>query len=162
MPARSEVASLAGVALGVVVADQISKTLLLDVIGPGSGRGRVPILGPWLEFEYAQNRGTAFGLFPQLSSLVALASLAIVVGLLWHFARESHPPWWLTLATGAIVGGALGNLLDRARLGYVVDFIAVGSWPNFNVADSAITAGALILCWGWRRTNVPGDTNPAG
>jgi signal peptidase II len=81
---------------------------------------------------------------------------------LWRFAREPHPSWWHTAATGAIAGGAIGNLLDRVRLGYVVDFIAIGPWPNFNVADSAITMGALLLCWGWLRTNVSGDTNPAG
>jgi signal peptidase II len=162
VPARSDVATRAGVALSVLLADQISKELLRDVIGPGTGPGRISLVGSWLEFEYAQNRGAAFGLLPQLGSFLGLASMAILIGLLWQFARESHPSWWQTAATGAIAGGAIGNLLDRARLGYVVDFIAIGPWPNFNVADSAITVGALLLCWGWLRTNFSGDTNPAG
>jgi signal peptidase II len=160
VPARSDIAALTGVAGGVLLADQISKAMLLGLIGPSSGHNTQEILGPWLELEYAQNRGAAFGLFPNLGSLLAVAALAIVIGLLWQFAREHHPPWWQVIATGAIAGGALGNLIDRVRLGYVVDFIAVGSWPNFNVADSAITLGALILCWGWLRSNVSSDPMP--
>lgn len=157
MPARSGIAMLAGVAGSVLIADQISKVVLLGLIGPGSSRHAIEIFGPWLELEYAENRGAAFGLFPHLGSLVTLTSLAVLIGLLWQFAREPFPPWWQAVATGAIAGGALGNLIDRVRLGYVVDFIAVGPWPNFNVADSAITVGALLLCWGWLRSSISHD-----
>jgi signal peptidase II len=86
----------------------------------------------------------------------------ILIGLVWQFARERQPQWWQIVATGAIAGGALGNLIDRIRLGYVVDFISVGSWPNFNVADSAVTIGALLLCWGWLRSNVSTDASAVG
>jgi len=151
--ARLEIVALSGVAGSVLLADQISKALLLGLIGPSSGQHAVEILGPWLELEYAQNRGAAFGLFPNFGSLLTVASFAIVIGLLWQLTRDRHPPWWQVVATGAVAGGALGNLIDRVRLGYVVDFIAIGAWPNFNVADSAITVGALILCWGWLRSN---------
>jgi signal peptidase II len=162
VPARSDIATLAAVARGVLLADQAAKALLLGLIGPSSGRNTLEILGPWLELEYAQNRGAAFGLFPNLGVLVTVTSLAVLLGLVWQFTREPHPPWWRVVATGAIAGGALGNLIDRVRLGYVVDFIAVGRWPNFNVADSAITIGALLLCWGWLRSNVTSDPNSVG
>jgi signal peptidase II len=162
VPDRRDSIALAGITGGVLFADQLSKSLLLSLVGPGSGRVSLDIVGPWLQLEYAQNRGTAFGLFPQLGSLVTFAAIAVVIGLLWHFAREREPSWWHVVATGAIAGGALGNVIDRVRLGYVVDFIAVGPWPNFNVADSAITLGALLLCWGWMRSAVSSDANPVG
>jgi len=162
VPARSDIATLTGVAASVLLADQISKALLFGLIGPGSGRKVLEILGPWLELKYAENRGMAFGLFPNIGSLVTVAAIAVLAGLLWQFARERQPPLWQTVATGAIAGGALGNVLDRVRLGYVVDFIAVGPWPNFNVADSAVTVGALLLFWGWLRSSVATDANAVG
>jgi signal peptidase II len=162
VPARSDIAILAGVAVSVFLADQISKVLLVGLVGPGSGRSAIELVIPWIELEYTQNRGAAFGLFPNLGLLVAVAAIAVLFGLLWQFARESQPPRWQTMATGAIAGGALGNLMDRVRLGYVVDFIAVGPWPNFNVADSAVTIGALLLCWGWIRSSASSDANAVG
>ena len=162
MPARSDIATLMGVAVSVLLADQVTKTLVFGLIGPGSGRSAIELLGPWIDLEYVENRGAAFGLFPSLGSLLSVAAIAVLLGLLWQFAREPRPPWWQTVATGAIAGGALGNVVDRVRLGYVVDFIAVGPWPNFNVADSAVTIGALLLCWGWLRSSVSTDANALG
>jgi signal peptidase II len=162
VPARSDVSALISVATSVLVADQITKSILSRLLGPGNERTRIAILGPWLELEYAQNYGAAFGLFSTLGGVLALASVAILLGLLVHFARQAHPPVWQSAATGLIAGGAIGNLFDRARLGYVVDFIAVGPWPNFNIADSAITVGTLVLCWSWLRSSAAADTNLNG
>ncbi len=162
MPARSDTAMLTGIAVSVLLADQVSKTLVFGLIGPGSGQSAIELLGPWIQLEYVPNRGAAFGLFPSLGALLSVAAIAVLLGLLWRFAREPRPPWWQSMATGAIAGGALGNVIDRMRLGYVVDFIAVGRWPNFNVADSAVTIGALLLCWGWLRSNVSTDTDAVG
>ena len=106
-------------------------------------------MGDWLALEYAENRGAAFGLFGDSGSALAIASLAIIAGLLWQYFRAEQPPLWQSVAVGAILGGAIGNFLDRVRLGYVVDFISVGMWPNFNVADSAISIGVIVLVWGW-------------
>jgi signal peptidase II len=80
-----------------------------------------------------------------------MASIATLAALLTHYLRQERPPLWHTVAIGVIAGGAVGNLIDRVRLGYVIDFLAVGPWPNFNVADSAITVGVLTLIWGWTR-----------
>ena len=101
-----------------------------------------------------ENRGAAFGLFSGLVPILTVASIAILMGLLLHYLRAGTAPALANVAIGAIAGGALGNLVDRVRLGHVVDFVSVGPWPNFNVADSAITIGVLILIWGWTR---PGD-----
>jgi signal peptidase II len=73
----------------------------------------------------------------------------VVVILAALYLRSGTPPWWQSIGVGLLAGGAAGNLADRARLGYVVDFVSVGRWPNFNVADSAITVGAVILITGW-------------
>jgi signal peptidase II len=90
-------------------------------------------------------------LFSGVTPVLALASIAILGALLLNYTRQRQPPLWHTLAAGAIAGGAVGNLLDRVRLGYVIDFVSIGLWPNFNVADSAITVGVLVLLWGWLR-----------
>lgn len=112
---------------------------------------RHDLVGKWLAIEYAENRGAAFGVLSGLGPLLTLGSVAIVVLLLGQYRRQANPRPWQTVALGLIVGGAAGNLLDRVRLGYVIDFIAVGPWPNFNVADSAISVGVALLFWGWFR-----------
>jgi signal peptidase II len=86
-----------------------------------------------------------------LAPILVAASFAILTGLVLLYMRQVTPGVWLTVAIGLISGGALGNLFDRVRLGHVVDFLSVGSWPNFNIADSAITVGVLILVWGLTR-----------
>ena len=151
MPARSDTVALVGIATAVAVVDQLTKFLLVSTIGPGRLESRVEVVDGWLALEYTENRGAAFGL---LSGLVSDPGCGIdrnTVGLLLHYMRQARPPLWQTLAIGAIAGGALGNLIDRVRLGHVIDFLSVGPWPNFNVADSAITVGVLVLIWGWTR-----------
>ena len=86
-----------------------------------------------------------------MAPLLAAGSVLVLGVLLAHFMRTDAPPLWQTMALGAILGGAIGNLLDRIRLGYVVDFVSIGPWPNFNVADSAITLGVLALIWAWAK-----------
>lgn len=151
MPARSDKVALVGIATAVAVADQLTKFSLVSTIGPGRLESRVEVVDGWLALEYTENRGAAFGLLSGLVPALAAASIAIVAGLLLHFMRQARPRLWHTLAIGAIAGGALGNLVDRVRFGHVIDFLSVGPWPNFNVADSAITVGVLILIWGWTR-----------
>src|SRR3954454_10703558 len=76
VPVRKDVAALAAIAGGILIADQVSKALLLGLIGPGSGRSQKSLLGPWLELEYAQNRGASFGLFPDLGPLLTVIAVA--------------------------------------------------------------------------------------
>jgi signal peptidase II len=151
MPARSDTITLVGIAAFVVVIDQLTKSLLVSTIGPDRKGSRVDVVDGWLAIEYTENRGAAFGVLSGLAPILTAASIAILTGLLLHYVRQARHPLWYTLAIGGIAGGALGNLVDRVRLGHVVDFVSVGPWPNFNVADSAITVGVLILIWGWTR-----------
>ena len=151
MPARSDTVTLVGVAASVLAIDQLTKFLLVSTIGPDRFESRVDVVDGWLALEYTENRGAAFGVLSGLVPILTAASIAVLIGLLLHYMRQAQPPLWHTLAIGAVVGGALGNLVDRVRLGHVIDFLSVGPWPNFNVADSAITAGVLVLIWGWTR-----------
>lgn len=151
MPAPSDRVVLACIAAMVIAADQVSKAAVISAIGPGRAAARIEVIGPWMAIEYAENRGVAFGVLASLGPLLLLAAGIVLAGLLVHYLRTPSPPFWQTFSIGLVVGGAIGNLLDRARLGYVVDFVAVGAWPNFNVADSAICIGVIVMVWGWLR-----------
>lgn len=151
MPARSDGVALVGIAAAVAIVDQWTKSLIVSAIGPGQLETRVEVVEGWLALEYTQNRGAAFGVLSGLVLILAAASLAILTGLLVVYMRQTKPPLWQTVAIGLISGGALGNFIDRVRLGHVVDFVSVGPWPNFNFADGAITVGVLVLICGLTR-----------
>jgi len=132
-----------------MISDQLSKALIVSMIGPTEPEKRIDIVGSWIALEYAENRGAAFGLLVGLGPMLTVGSIVVIGVLLFHQLRTLDPPLKETLATGAIVGGAVGNLADRVRLDYVIDFVSVGAWPNFNVADSAITLGVAVAIWSW-------------
>ncbi|MGB0119501.1 MAG: signal peptidase II [Solirubrobacterales bacterium] len=124
----------------IVVLDQISKAVVTDRI---SHLEKVDVLGP-LQFTLTYNDGVAFGLaggggiFVILLSVVALVALGVFVSS----APERTGTW---IAGGLILGGAVGNLIDRVRIGHVTDFILLPHWPAFNLADCAITVGVVLL-----------------
>ena len=133
---------LAGlVALLVLIADQLSKRAVEHSITPGETRS----FFPGIQLVYTHNRGVAFGLFPNAPGIViALIAVALAV-LLVYFARHTTMPL-IWLPTGLLIGGALGNIIDRLRHGSVTDFIKLPlGWPPFNLADSAITIGVIAL-----------------
>jgi signal peptidase II len=138
------------IAAAVLAADQVTKALL---VGWLPLHGRYDVIDGLLAINHVQNYGAAFGLFANVSGGLLRWVLVVVsiaaVGLIWAYAREGWHEPKIVIAFGMILGGALGNLVDRLRLGYVVDFIDVhwGSyhWPSFNVADASITVGAVIL-----------------
>ena len=122
--------------------DQLTKTLLRAAFAPGESH---PLLPPLLSLTYVQNTGAAFGLFKGQQALFILMSVLVIGCIIREFiARPKMSPqvlWGCAL----ILGGAAGNVIDRLRFGYVVDFVGVGIWPLFNVADSAITIGVGLL-----------------
>ncbi len=148
MPAPRDLGIVALVAGAVLLLDQLTKAWI--VAGLASLEPpRLDIVGNWLGLEYTENRGVAFGLLGGLGPFVVVAPLLVFVIMAVLYLRSATPPIWQSIGFGLLAGGAVGNLVDRIRLGYVVDFISVGRWPNFNVADSAVTAGAVILVAGW-------------
>jgi signal peptidase II len=138
------------IATAVVLLDQATKALCVASIPLHARR---PIVDGYFALTYVRNRGMAFGLFNGLDAewvRWALAALAIAaVAIIWTYARQERSNTAVMIAFGAILGGALGNLIDRVRLGYVVDFLLAHwgayEWPAFNVADSAITMGGVAL-----------------
>jgi signal peptidase II len=133
--------ALAGTVCGLVMsADQAAKAAIEAHLVPGEDVG---VLGP-LELTLSHNRGVAFGLAGGAGVGLVLVTLAALAVIGFLFARNpTRPGMWV--AVGLLAGGAGGNLADRIRVDAVTDFIAVGSWPPFNLADVAITAGVLLL-----------------
>lgn len=106
-------------------------------------------LAPYARFRHTFNTGAAFGLFQQGALIFAILALVVSVLIIAYFPSVSRKDWWMRLALGMQLGGALGNLVDRvSRNGQVTDFISVGNFAIFNVADSCITVGVVILIIG--------------
>lgn len=148
IPSRTDSAALGPVlfiAAAVFVLDQGSKAWITAWLGPAAGQHSQQIVGGVLTIRYARNSGAAFGLFDNQGTLLALLAAVVVAALLVAVRREALVAPWQRSTVGLIVGGALGNLIDRLRLGYVTDFIDVGRWPTFNLADSAITIGICLI-----------------
>lgn len=130
----------------VVLADQVAKALVERNLVPGED---IEVLGP-LELTLTHNTGVAFGLAGGGGvGLVLLTAMALaVVG--YVFSRDpTRPGLWV--AAGSLAGGALGNLADRIRTGAVTDYVQIGSWPAFNLADVAVTVGVLVLALSYLR-----------
>jgi signal peptidase II len=130
------------VAALAVAADQASKAVVRSTIE----RGEEVELVLGLQLVNVRNRGIAFGLLADGGVLLVVFAVLALAALLFFFARHrQHPLVWLP--TGLLIGGAAGNLIDRAWEGAVTDFIDLSWWPAFNLADVAITFGVLSLLW---------------
>ncbi|MDQ2853478.1 MAG: signal peptidase II [Chloroflexota bacterium] len=141
---KSAILLLTGMA--ILVADQVTKALVVAHVTLGE---RVQVLGDLVQVVHAQNRGAAFSLF-QGGSIFFLAVSILSMGMVAYFHRSLRArPWWVHLVIGLVLGGTLGNFIDRLRLGYVTDWLSVGigdlRWPTFNVADSSIVVGIGTL-----------------
>lgn len=146
----------------VVVVDALTKWAAVREVGPAAGHRSRWLIGDWLGLTYAENSGVAFGLLRGSSTgLLILAATATLLALA-VFVWSNRDIILVLIAGGLIAGGALGNLLDRVRLGHVRDFIHIGPWPAFNIADSAITIGVLVAAWGLLRGGATRPASPSG
>ena len=141
MSVRARAWSRAGLVLAVVVlVDQVTKRLVRSGLAVGE---EDPIL-PAVKLVHVRNSGVAFGAFEGGGVIVVALVAAGLGALLFYFFTHAERPWaWLP--TGLLLGGALGNIIDRIRDGAVTDFVKLPGWPAFNVADMAITFGVLAL-----------------
>jgi len=134
-----------GLAAIVLVLDQLTKAWIVGNVAPGQV---VDVVGSWVRLIFSRNDGALFGLFGSSATLFAIGSVAVLVLIVWYHARSSRS-LLLSIALGLLLGGALGNLIDRFRLGYVVDFVDMGigtlRFFTFNVGDSAISTAILLL-----------------
>jgi signal peptidase II len=133
--------ALGVIALTALAGDQLTKFIVSERLSLGDS---VHIVGPF-SIHHVHNSGIAFGLFSNATPIVT-ALTAIAVGwMLLFFARSGARHPILPIALGLLIGGAASNLLDRVRLGHVTDFLDVEFWPAFNLADTFIVLGVLIL-----------------
>ncbi len=134
-----------GLASIVVVADQLAKAWLVSILAPGE---RLRVVGDLVRLVNSQNSGALFGLFKDQALLFGIVSIGVVGLIVWYHGSSGRNPL-LSVALGLLLGGALGNMIDRLRLGYVVDFVDAGvgdlRWYTFNLADAAISGAILLL-----------------
>jgi signal peptidase II len=131
------------VAALVIAVDQGTKAIVRHSLALGERRR---VIGGLLDITYVHNKGVAFGALAGGGALVAALTGLALGALVVYFVMRSRTPY-LWLPVGMLLGGALGNLIDRARYGAVTDFIDPVLWPAFNVADSCIVLGVLGLLW---------------
>lgn len=131
----------------IIALDQLTKELILREIGPGTAREPIEIIPGILQFRFVRNTGSAFGMFQGQSGVITVLAMAAVTFLAIYYFRKARNDHLVALALGLQLGGAIGNLVDRFRHGYVVDFIDFPRFPTFNVADSAITVGVALLMY---------------
>lgn len=137
-------AQLVGLVLVVVLAlDQWSKYYISHTFDYLEAHQVIP---KFFRIVYVHNRGAAFGILQNKRWFFVVVGF-FVIGLVIYFYRELPKDWLTKLAIGLALGGTIGNLIDRIRWGYVVDFLEVPYWPVFNVADSAIVVGMILLAW---------------
>jgi signal peptidase II len=139
-------ALFAVVSILVVLADQWSKALATEMLYR-SGLRSVPVFGELVRFTYVENRGAAFGLLQNQTAFFVLVGVVVIAVIAISFRYMTNPSVILILCLGLQMGGAIGNLIDRLRSGYVVDFIDLTVWPVFNLADSAIVVGVATLAY---------------
>ena len=130
----------------ILATDLLTKILAVANIEPGRP---VWLIGDVVSLRLVRNPGAAFSMATGMTWLLTLVAVGVVIGVV-RIGRTLRSPWW-ALGLGLVLGGALGNLVDRffrapgVMQGHVVDFVSVGWWPVFNVADSAIVCGAILL-----------------
>lgn len=132
----------------IVILDQWSKMLVRQSLSPGETWMPVEWLEPYVRVVNWHNTGAAFGIFQKGGLIFTILAIVVTIFILYYFPQVPRKDWPLRVAMGMQLGGALGNLTDRLRFGAVTDFISVGKFPVFNVADSSISVGVAVLIIG--------------
>lgn len=157
-----------GVAVSVIVLDQWTKALVLERM---TLHESIPVIDGFFSLTYVRNTGAAFGILAgKMSASLRVPFFLVVSGLavlllVWFLRQVPADRSGVIAACGGVLGGAVGNMIDRFRLGEVIDFldVYVGAyhWPTFNVADSAITVGVILLCLDTLRSEPDGAVTDA-
>lgn len=145
---RRRVGVLLVVAAFVAALDQVTKVIAVETLGDGSV---TPIIGDVLQLRLVRNPGAAFGIGTNLTVFLAVVMVAVIIVILRMSRRLANLPWAIGL--GGLLGGAIGNFSDRLfrepgpLRGHVIDFLELPRWPVFNIADSAIVGGAILIAF---------------
>jgi signal peptidase II len=129
----------------VVLGDQYSKHLVRTSLPVNGTWNPLEWLAPYARILYIQNTGAAFGLFKEAGLFFTAVAVIVTVVIVVYTQRLPAGHWWMRIALGMQLGGALGNLVDRVIFGTVTDFISVGNFAIFNVADASISTGVVLL-----------------
>jgi len=138
------------IAGAIIALDQWTKALVRTYVPLGTDwmPDGLAWLAPYMRVRSWYNSGAAFGLFQQGNLILAILAVIVAGFILYYLPRISREDWWMRLAVSMQFAGALGNLIDRIRFGHVTDFISVGNFAIFNVADSSLSVGVAILVLG--------------
>lgn len=146
VPPRRRLRLLLSVATAVLLLDIATKVLAVRMLTPGQP---VSIIGDTVTWTLVRNSGAAFSMATSYTWVLTVIASGVVIGIIW-MGRRLVSPWW-AVGLGMILGGAMGNLVDRffrapgPLRGHVVDFLSVGWWPVFNIADPSVVVGAALL-----------------
>ena len=146
---------LAGI---IIILDQYTKNLVRTNLNYGEVWTPWEWLMPYARVVHWYNTGVAFGMFQGMGLLFTFLPLVVVILILIFYSRLAGENWWLRSAIGLELGGEIGNLIDRVKIGHVTDFISVGNFAVFNIADASITVGVavmLIALWQEEKKNSP-------
>jgi len=133
------------VAIVVLILDQVTKHLVVTRLGLYESWSPLSALAGKVDIHYVTNTGAAFGLFQDGNLFLIAVAVVVSAVILFYYRYVPDGKWLVRLSLGLQLAGAAGNLIDRIRLGYVIDFIDVHVWPVFNVADSSIVCGVILL-----------------
>jgi signal peptidase II len=142
------------VAASVFIIDRLTKLIAAGAIPAGHSVAVIPGV---FHLTLIENTGVAFGLLRGWKWLPVFVSAVAALAIVLYALRKKRVPLRTVTALGLVLGGALGNLADRVRFGYVIDFLDFRVWPVFNVADSCITAGVALLLLHMLRRNINGN-----
>lgn len=146
----------------IIIVDQWTKSIVRTNLAYGETWTPWAWLAPYARIVHWSNTGAAFGMFQDFGGVFAVLAVVVALGILLFYPQIPHSQWPLRLALGMQLGGALGNLIDRLKFGgSVTDFISVGSFPVFNIADASISLGVAMLVLGmWYLERKEKKTSP--
>jgi signal peptidase II len=138
-------AFLLGIAGFIVLIDQLTKYLVRTQLPFAGSWSAFVWLEPYIRIVHWQNTGAAFGMLQGFGFIFAILAVIVSIAILYYFPRVPSNEWAMRLAMAMQLGGAVGNLIDRITVGTVTDFVSVGTFAVFNVADACISVGTVIL-----------------
>ncbi|HUE98375.1 MAG TPA: signal peptidase II [Anaerolineales bacterium] len=138
------------IAAVIVAVDQWTKWLVRSNLPAGESwlPDSLLWLSPYARIVHWYNRGAAFGMFQEGGMVFTVLAFIVIAAIIYYYPQVSSVDWPLRLAMSMQMGGAIGNLIDRLTIGHVTDFISIGTFPVFNIADSSITVGCVVLLLG--------------
>lgn len=140
--------SLLLVAAVVIALDQLTKSLVRSRLQLGEVWAPQPWMIDYARIVHWKNTGAAFGIFQEFGGVFTVLAVLVSIAILYYYPQVPREDWPLRLAMGLQMGGALGNFIDRLTIGWVTDFISIGSFAIFNIADASISMGVAILVLG--------------